>query len=207
MADDEGKDDTGQDDDDQDDWTPPSKEEWERTTEALSKGNNEAKKWRLRAQGKDDKWSVPGWQKPDEDEGADDEGGKKPAPPKVNAEQVRREAEEETRAKIKPGLVAAAARDALRDAGLVVPAGKDKSDQAFKRALRLIDLGEIEVDEDGSVSGVDDQVRAVKRDYPELFAKKGGKAVDAGAGSNGDPGTKTTTSANRIAALITGQSG
>lgn len=184
----------------------PDRDTWNSTTAALTKANNEAKKWRLRAQGKDEKWSVPGWQKAQQDEDPeDDETGKKPAKrqPKVNEEAIRREAEEAAMAKAKPGLVRAAAKDALRAAGLIVP---DKNaDGAFSRAYRLFDLDAIDVDEDGSVSGVEDQVKAVKRDYPELFAKRGASRVNAGAGSTrDDAGQKPASSASKLAAMITG---
>jgi hypothetical protein len=208
MADDDKSDKDREDtehDEEEDDFTPPDKEQWERTTTSLKKANDEAKKWRLRATGKDEKWEVPGWQRLEIETGDDKDKDGKPQPPKVDVAKERREAEEAALAKIKPGLVSAAARDALRDAGLLVPASKDKAEHAIKRALRLIDLSEVEVDEDGSVSGVEDQVRAVKRDYPELFARKGSSRVDAGAGSNGDLGKKSDTSADKIAALLRGQ--
>jgi hypothetical protein len=204
MAEDKGKqdeDDTGSDDEDEteEEYEAPDKDTWGKTTEALSKANNEAKKWRLRAQGKDPKWTPAPPAKDDETE--DKPAGPKPKP--VNVEQIRREAEEAALAKAKPGLVRSAAKDALRDAGLVVPTGA-KSEAALARAFRLIDLEEVDVDEDGMVSGLEDQVRAVKRDYPELFAKRGGRNVDAGAGSSGDPGKKVETSASKLAALVRG---
>jgi hypothetical protein len=204
MAEDKGKqdeDDTGQDDEEEpeEEYEAPDKDTWGKTTEALSKANNEAKKWRLRAQGKDPKWAPA---PPAKDDDTDDKPtGPKPKP--VNVDQIRREAEEAALAKAKPGLVRSAAKDALKDAGLVVPTGA-KAESALARAFRLIDLEEVDVDEDGAVSGLEDQVRAVKRDYPELFAKRSGRQVDAGAGSNGDPGKKADASANKLAALIRG---
>jgi hypothetical protein len=204
MAEDTGKqdeDDTGSDTEDEteEEYEAPDQGTWTKTTEALTKANNEAKKWRLRAQGKDPKWTPAPPAKDDDTE--DKPAGPKPKP--VNVDAIRREAEEAALAKAKPGLVRSAARDALRDAGLVVPTGA-KSEAALARAFRLIDLEEVDVDEDGTVSGLEDQVRAVKRDYPELFAKRGGRNVDAGAGSNGDPGKKSETSASKLAALVRG---
>lgn len=196
-------------DDTEDDYEAPDAATWSKTTEALTKANSEAKKWRLRAQGKDEKWAVPGWTKAetsDDDDPEDDAKSKtttRRRQPKVDVDAVRREAEEAALAKAKPGLVRGAARDALRAAGLIVP--EKNADGAFSRAIRLLDMEEIEVDEDGSVSGVEDQVKAVKRDYPELFKAKGGRAVNAGAGSDKDgAGDKTDSSANKLAALLGG---
>jgi hypothetical protein len=202
MADDESTDDTGTDEDTEDEeYEAPDKDTWAKITASLEKANGEAKKWRMRATGKDEKWKPPAPPK-DDDNGTPAPTGAKP----VDVAKVQREAEEAALAKAKPGLVRAAARDALRDAGILLPAGKDKADAAFARAVRLLDLGEIDVDpEDGSVSGVDEQVKAVKRDYPELFVKKGARQIDAGAGSGGN-GTvdKKDTSANKLAAMIRG---
>jgi hypothetical protein len=205
MAEDTGKDDTetGGDDTEDDDTEPyeaPDEETWSATNKRVTDLNAEAKKWRLRAQGKDPKWKAPAAPAKDDDNGTPAATGAKP----VDVEKVRREAEDAALAKAKPGLVRAAARDALRDAGLIVPTAKDKADSALARAVRLLDLAEIDVDpEDGTVSGVEEQVKAVKREYPELFAKKGARTIDAGAGSGGNGDVKpANTSANRLAALI-----
>lgn len=206
MADDTGKDDVDDtaDDTEEDEYTPPTQEDWERTQARLAKLNEGEKKWRLRAQGKDPKWT-PAPPAKDEDDDTEEEPAKpRRRQPRINEEQIRRDAEEAALAKAKPGLVRSAAKDALRSAGLIVP--EKGADQAFARAIRLIDLGEVDVDEDGSVSGVEDQVKAVKRDYPELFAKRGASRVNAGAGSNrDDAGQKPDTSANKLAAILQGR--
>lgn len=209
MADKDDVDDTEVEETDEEEYEPPDRERWTTVTEGLAKANAEAKKWRLRAQGKDEKWTVPGWQKAkDETEDDDDEPAKKPTrrQPKVDPEAIRREAEEAALAKAKPGLVKAAAKDAFRNAGLLMP-DKGDSSPAINRAFRLLDLDAVDVDEDGDVSGIDEAVKAVKREYPELFARKGARAVNAGAGSDGNgAGAKTDTSANKLAALVRGGS-
>ena len=195
-------------DTEEEEYEAPDQATWSKTTEALTKANNEAKKWRLRAQGKDEKWTVPGWTKPEPPADDDDpEDDKKPPArrrqPKVDVDAVRREAEEAALAKAKPGLVRSAARDALRAAGLIVP--EKGGDAAYARAYRLFDMDAIDVDDDGEVSGVEDQVKAVKRDFPELFARKGARAVNAGAGAAADgAGKPNQTSANKLAALLGG---
>lgn len=214
MAEDMGKDaDDNVDDteDEEDEYEAPDQETWKTTTASLTKANAEAKKWRLRAQGKDEKWSVPGWKKDaptkDEDDEDNDEGEKaKPRrrQPKVDVDAVRREAEEAAMAKAKPGLVRAAAKDALRNAGLILPE-KGSPDGNYQRAIRLFDMDDIEVDDDGEVTGLDEQIKAVKRDFPELFAKRGGSRVNAGAGSSGSgPEKNQDNSASKLAAMIHG---
>jgi len=206
MANDDTIEDVDDTEETEEEFEAPDKETWSKTTEALSKANNEAKKWRLRAQGKDEKWSVPGWQKAVPEDTEDDDQAKKPVrrQPKVNEEQIRREAEEAALAKAKPGLVKAAAKDAFKAAGLLLPDKGDGS-SAINRAFKLLDMDSVDVDDDGDVTGIDDAIKAVKREYPELFARKGARAVNAGAGSSSDgAGGQTKTSASRLAAFITG---
>lgn len=73
-----------------------------------------------------------------------------------------REAEEratqKTEAKYKPISV----RLALLESG--VKKGR------VKGALKLLNLDEIDVDEDGEVTGLDSQVKSLQEDWPELFA-------------------------------------
>lgn len=54
-------------------------------------------------------------------------------------------------------------------------------------ARRLIDSDAADVDEDGEVTGLDDQIRALKKEMPEKFTKRGGRQVDAAdrGGTNG----------------------
>lgn len=68
--------------------------------------------------------------------------------------------------KYKPQLISLAGRNALLSAG--VPAEK------VKRALRLIDMDDVEIDEDGDVVGIEDAIDELKDEWPELFAAKAG---------------------------------
>lgn len=200
-------------DEPEDEYEAPDKETWTSTTAALTKANAEAKKWRMRAQGKDEKWTVPGFKRdtpPEDDEEDEEDDAKaksKPArrrQPRVDEEKIRREAEEAAMAKAKPGLVRTAAKDAFKAAGLILPE-KGSHDTAFARVTRLINLDDVDVDDDGEVTGLDDQVKAIKRDYPELFTRRGASRVNAGAGSSKDgAGDKVDSSANKLAALING---
>jgi hypothetical protein len=78
----------------------------------------------------------------------------------TDAEKTAREAEEAAAKKYKPVAVKAAAKSALLTA-------KVKGDPA--RALRLLDLDELDINEDNDVEGLDDQIDILRAEYPELF--------------------------------------
>lgn len=82
---------------------------------------------------------------------------------------AKEEAEKGVTATWKPRLVRMAARTALVEAGLV---GKPD------RLLRLIDADRVDIDDDGEVTGIDDQIRDLKKDYPDMFGKRGASRID-----------------------------
>jgi hypothetical protein len=57
-----------------------------------------------------------------------------------------------------------ALRDALRDSGI--------NPERLKGAMRLADMSALEVDSEGSVSGIEEVVEAVRNDSPEWFEQK-----------------------------------
>ena len=77
------------------------------------------------------------------------------------------EAGKQTADKYRPVLVKQAAKAALLEAGLV-----DPTPERVKKVLRLIDTEGVDVDDDGDVFGLDDQIQELKTDYPELFEVK-----------------------------------
>lgn len=79
----------------------------------------------------------------------------------------------------KSKYVTAEIRTALTDAGVT---------KASDRLLNLIDLESVSIDEDGTVSGIDEQIEDLKKEFPELFNLK--KRV-----GKGDTATKTESSA------------
>ncbi len=106
---------------------------------------------------------------------------------------------ERARALAKPVLVRAEARGALKDAGLI---------GSPDRLLRMLDLDDIDVvyDRKGEVEDIDglaDQVKELKREYPELFAKKGSSRINAAGGSRGDG--KPMSATERQVAHLRGQ--
>lgn len=60
-------------------------------------------------------------------------------------------------------VIRSSAKLALKEAGLQGTPDK---------LLKLIDTDDIEVDEDGEVDGLTEQIDELKKDFPELFAKK-----------------------------------
>ncbi|KND45373.1 hypothetical protein [Streptomyces stelliscabiei] len=141
-----------------DDYEPPSKTEWARTQAALKKANDDAKRHRLR-------------NKELEDKARGDES---------DHEKALREAREEGERKYRAPLVQTAARSALVEAGALAflsdekepesQAAREKGESRLKRLLKLVDTDALDIDDDGSVSGLDAAVDELRRDYPELFS-------------------------------------
>ncbi|MFI1166557.1 hypothetical protein ACH4UM_23875 [Streptomyces sp. NPDC020801] len=146
------------DDDKADDFKPPSKDEWARTQAALKKANDDAKRHRLR-------------NKELEEKARGDE---------TEHEKALREAREEGEKRYRAPLVRTAARSALIEAGALAflqeekdpdsQSAREKGESRLKRLLKLVDTEALDVDDDGSVSGLEAAVDELRRDYPELFA-------------------------------------
>lgn len=162
-------------------WTPPSRQDWDNVNLALKKARQDARQAKR-----------AGTSAASGDEGSPD------------AAKAVADATAAAEAKYKPLVVKAAARAAFVEAGLVLQTGK--ADTAMARAIRLLDLDDIDLTDDGAAEGLAEQVAEIKADFPELFAAKpvrSGARVDGadkGAGGNGKP----KSSADRIAALING---
>lgn len=184
-----------------DDWEPPTREQWSKVEAALARNNGENRKLRLTKKimgnlGVSDEQEFRDWLldrgidpetgthldgaapagersngSPDDGtgDGADDKVAK---PTREQLVLERRRAEERgaarEAARFRPAVVQFAAAAALKDAGY---SGKNIS-----MALRLLNTDEVEVefDDNGEVTtyGLDDQVEAIKNDFPELFVPK-----------------------------------
>ncbi len=110
----------------------------------------------------------------------------------------------EAEKKYKPLLVKNAARAELAASGV--------KDGKVDRLIKLLELGEIEVDGDGEVSGLSEQVEALREEWPEFFVqetavkpepRKGSRAAD---GADRKPAAvKPLTATERQAAALLGK--
>lgn len=151
-------------------------------------GNAEAKKWRLRAQGRDPKW------KPEQG-GTGDHGTK--LPENADADEIRAAVRKEVEAEFKANATDSDLRSnvavalsgvlALSDDQIKSPAAARR---AVQRAVKMINLKNLHLEDDGEISGLDDELAELRKDYPGMF-KSGGTKRPATRG--GDVGPKRPT--------------
>jgi hypothetical protein len=136
-------------------------------------------------------------------------GGQRPAQAQDGAseedtEKIRAEVETAAAGKWKPVVVRQAARAAFADAGLILP--KSGGDEALARVLRLLDMDDIDVTDEGAVEGLTEQVEEIRRDWPDLFAppaSRNGRPPRVNAGNRDDAsGQAPRSAADRIAAQL-----
>ena len=181
--DDDDSDEQDDSDEDKSEWTPPSKEEFEKLLAAKAKADSEAaaRKRFLRENGLDPKTGKP-ISKPklvledldeDDDDSEEDveqtrkvvKGETKARSNKAFERQLEREiAKTERRVRDEATTLMAAVPEALSEAGWN---GKNLS-----RMLRLLDLEEIHVDSDGEIDGLNEQIQELKADFPEFFKRQ-----------------------------------
>lgn len=162
-------------------WAPPSKTEWEKVTASLrdASGESAARKKRLR-----------------DLEAQLDELKKANATAEERAvmeleKRLLKEADDRWR----PKIVAAEARSALAAAGCKDPG----------RISRLIDTSKLELGDDGEITGLDEQVTALKADYPEAFPRPRQAPATPPAAQPGQgkaPDRKRTATERQAAALL-----
>lgn len=183
LDDDTGQDDADKGDGKKDDWKPPAtKAEFEQMVR--EHGNAEAKKWRLRAQGRDPKW------KPEQ--GGTGEHGTK-LPENASADQIRAAVRKEVEAEFQANAsdsdlrsnvaVALSGVLALSDEQIASPA---KARRAVQRVVNMINLKNLHLEDDGEISGLDDELAELRKDYPGMF-KSGGTKRPATRGGDAGP--------------------
>lgn len=106
---------------------------------------------------------------------------------KANSDDTAKtKAEEEISASYKTKFISVAAKAAFVTAGC--PADK------VGKLTRLLDQDDLDVDEDGDVTGLEEQIEAIKADYPQLFtgssSSNGSTGKKAGTGSTLDMGSR-----------------
>lgn len=113
-------------------------------------------------------------------------------------------AEAESRGAEKATKIAkvATAKAALQAAGLVV--GDDPA-ASYKKALRVIDLDSLDIDEDGDIEGIEDAITELREDFPMMFSRKRARRGVNGADDKGGSAPKKALSASeRQARALTG---
>jgi len=108
----------------------------------------------------------------------------------TDVEKAVEAAKTEVESRYKPLIVRTAAKAALAEAGLI---GKPD------RLIKLLDMDELDIDDEGDVDGLEDQIKALKADYPDLFQKRTRAGRVNGAEKRSTSGDRKLTSAERIA--------
>jgi hypothetical protein len=134
-------------------YTPPSREEWERVRRTLRKRKEEKLEVQRTLNELRDKYKEQ----------------------ETETEKAVREAEEKAEARYKPIAVRKAVRAALIEAGATAATegDKEKTEARIARLMKLVDVGDLSIDDDGEVLGVDEQIDGLRADYPELFEPAG----------------------------------
>lgn len=129
-------------------WKPPSKEDWEKLNASAKTARQEAASRR--------KWL--------KEHGIDPHSGKKIAPDKED------DAKSEVAAKL--AAADAKARKALTSAvrASILAAGADK--EVADLLIGKIKFDDLDIDDDGSVEGLDDQLDELKEKYARLFDRE-----------------------------------
>lgn len=154
-------------------WTPPTKAEFDKMQRDLAAANLESKNRREKLQ--------------ELQRASEDADGK-----------AARERAEAAEAKYKPVAVKAAAKAAFLEAGLAAV-----TPEKLARLTRMLDLDSIDITDDGDVKGLDDQVKALKAEFPEMFGGAAGKprAPRLDAGDRRPADTRKRSSAELIAEM------
>ncbi|WP_213451580.1 phage scaffolding protein [Rhizomonospora bruguierae] len=202
--DDDTDDDTGDDETagETDEWTPPTREQWEAAETARRKANREAMERRrlLQEHGIDPRTGKKTGADDDAAAPAEPAGsGQNPADIKRALKDAADRAAAKTELRYKPALHKLAAKNALDDAGCD-PGYRDL-------VLAGLDMSQVDVDDEGNVSGLDEQITDLKVRYPAVFKQKAATkrtqgTVPAGAKTSGadavDGGAKPTKPAKSI---------
>jgi len=147
----------------EEEWKPPTRDEWDRVRRTMAKRKQE-------------KLDVQKQLNELRDKHREQE---------TDAEKAVREAAEKAEARYKPIIVNKAARAALIQAGATaaIEGDKEKTEARLSRLLKLIDVSDLSVEDDGEVLGLDEQIEGLRSDYPELFEarEKRPKARPTGA--------------------------
>lgn len=114
---------------------------------------------------------------------------------KKDVAETAEEAETRLAAKWKPKVIRQGAKAALSEAGASNPA----------RLVGLLDMDSLDIDDDGEVDGLEDEIDRLKDEFPELFRKKRTAALETGDRSGGKGAARPKSDSERQAAAILGR--
>ncbi|MEU1443108.1 hypothetical protein [Streptomyces mirabilis] len=173
-------------DEPEDDWAPPTREEYERLVEGKKKADAEAATRRkyLRQHGIDlktgNKLNPDPEPEPDEPAAAKDEP-RGPSQAEIRRQVEKAAAEAELRGMRKTKSLVTGVNAALSEAGW--------NGTRLGSLMKLVDLDEVDIDDDGEITGLAEQIDQVKADFPELFKRTRNSAgTSNGAGGSGQSG-------------------
>lgn len=166
-----------------DDWTPPTREEYDDMVARLKTASGEAASRRkyLRQHGIDPK--TGNRVEPDEPE-PEPAAPKDDQPQGASAAEVKRQiekatAEAELRGLRKTKALVTGVNSALAEAGW--------NGQRLNSLMKLIDLDDVDID-DGEITGLSEQIDAIKAEWPEFFKRTRSANPSNGAGGSGQNG-------------------
>jgi hypothetical protein len=173
-----------------DDWEPPSREAYEKLLADKKKADGEAATRRkyLRQHGIDLKTG----QKAQPDPEPDDE-------PAVAKDEPRGPSQAEIRRQVEKAAAEAELRGMRKTKSLVTGVNAALSEAGWNGTrlgslMKLVDLDEVDIDDDGEITGLSEQIDQVKSDFPELFKRArnsaGTSSGAGGSGQNGVPAAK-----------------
>jgi hypothetical protein len=172
-----------------DDWTPPTKEEWEEHQAKLRSASGEAAARRkyLRQHGIDPKTGQkvnPDPEPEPETPAAKDDEPRGPSQAEIKRQIEKAATEAELRGRRQTRALVTAVNAGLADSGW--------NGQRLASLMKLLDLDEVDIDEDGEVSGLTEQLNEIKREWPEFFKRTRSTTANSGAssGQNGAPAAK-----------------
>lgn len=178
----------------EDEWTPPTREEWEAHQEKLRTASGEAAARRkfLRANGIDPKTGKKINPDPEPEPEPDEPPAKDDAPRGATKQEVDRA--------VRKAAAEAELRGLRKTKGLVVGFNEALSEAGWNGTrlgalMKLVDLDDVEIDDDGEITGLAEQIGDIKRDFPELFkrVRSNPSKTEPGSGQNGTPAAKVDT--------------
>jgi hypothetical protein len=118
---------------------------------------------------------------------------------------LREETQAAARAELMPALIRNASRGTLEFLGMVFPKDGTEARAKLTRTLKLAEVDDLEIGEDGEIVGLEHALREVRRTYPELF--RGSKVRTPGNAGGGRRAPERPKSATELqAAAVFGAS-